>query len=1571
MKSNVRYLSVVLVAAMAFCLLIVAKGHEFKVANGTFSVKMKESGKPFPKAKITLTSTTVKQDDPDEPLRTIKLVTDDRGQANATLPAGQYAVTVSGKAHREEGLVLSFDEGQNAVTEISAKPDEESLEIYNNQQVYTPDEVPHIRVQGFLKDPKLTLKVFKLDAEKLAQTGRATSYLNSSSFNPDQGLLVNPVREETYLPKNIDAEGVFNDKIDLTGLKPGLYVCSVSGGIRTHQTFLNITHVGLVSVSGSNKSLFYTMDLVKGTPIQGARLIAYGAEKGQSDDGDSDQTGGKKIVEQATTGRDGLATMSKRQSSVIARYGEEIALVGVSQNYDNESLRMAFSTDRPVYRPGDTVQFRGVLRKIVDGSLKLPSKGEATVQIYDPANNLLESKQVAINQHGVFSGQFVSNPEAMPGSYRLNLITKDGQKEDHFGIAAYRKPEFKVEVVPDKQPRYRGDDITGVVQARYYFGAPLPGAKVMINVSRHRHWGYQAETESDDEESDADHSYGSPYYSTQLEGVTDEQGNYRFSVSTKDQPSEDDGDSALPIGYDADYQVDAYVTPISGREVNSAATVLVKQGSISLSSDGWLFGEVKKATDCHVTVTDSDGKPAAGLQVNLQQFSLRYSSRRMKREPIPGSTSATTNADGVVTFPITSDEPGSRLLVFSATDSMGHKVNETAEAYFEESGYVQTEEPTAGTLNVILDKRIYKPGESATLAITTDNPGGDAVLVIGADRLVSYKPLHLAGKVTKVNLPIQDSYAPNTAVTVVYVRNKQLMQDSGAIRLSSSSHDLKVTLTPDKQSVQPGDTVRYAVKTQDSAGHGVPAQLSLGVVDESVYAVEPDTRSIKRDFYPRVFNRLEVNYSFEEVYLDSGDKGEANVTVRKNFKDTAFWTPDVETDRNGNASVAVRLPDNLGQWRATAVAVTDDTKVGQQKVVITAAKDLMARVETGQVSVEGDEQQVTVTLTNATATDMVANVRVQAEGVQLTGFDNRQMTIKAHSDTPIVGSAKILSGVAQGVITVKAWTSAGPNDGVEQKVKIKPYGRDVRVAGGGSFVGDGSESFTLPDGMASSGRGLTIRLLPSVRASLAQAYRGLVQYPYGCVEQTTSTMLGTLLVTKLAESSGADLGKDLPNKEKAFDTGFHRLQRMQKSDGSFGWWEVDEPDMGMTGYVLHAMAVFRDQGIEPRYIIIQNAERAAAKMLVAPKGEYEHLIDRLTLAEGLAHWDQESVKKWLATVDLSKEGAAELGMGVLAGRASGYDSAKVAGWLKALKGRLFKQGQLAYWKPEGWLWGDHTTAIAFLALAASEPNAPEIKAIESYLLAAQRGDFWGDTWTTAYVIEAITKAQPAGTPWTGTQSVAVSVNGKSVGTLSVKPDEMLISNLEIHIPVSALRAGKNSIQLKTGAGIAMNYSYTADVVDSKSDLSKPAPAKGLTVWREYKRMVPRRNAQGEYELSEEATALTSAKQGETLRCILHVKGDAQRDFVMIEDPIPANLRVTERQLSQMDMYDERWMPYSMSLYDDRVNFFVRTLNAEQTFKYVVQVESTGTCTALPPSVRIMYDPDVYASGPETRFSASR
>src|SRR5438445_13241255 len=188
---------------------------------------------------------------------------------------------------------------------------------------------------------------------------------------------------------------------------------------------------------------------------------------------------------------------------------------------------------------------------------------------------------------------------------------------------------------------------------------------------------------------------------------------------------------------------------------------------------------------------------------------------------------------------------------------------------------------------------------------------------------------------------------------------------------------LKLDIVPNKKEFKPRDVASYTVLARNEDGSpAANTEISLGIVAEAIYSIQTDTAgNIKREFYGRRFDEVQtslaIHYTFtgyagekpadlaknKSAYQLADFKNEssyAEPTIRKEFKDTAFWQPDVVTGGDGKATVEFKLPDNLTTWRATARAVTADTRVGSTVQKTIARKDVIMRLEMRGFLIEGN-----------------------------------------------------------------------------------------------------------------------------------------------------------------------------------------------------------------------------------------------------------------------------------------------------------------------------------------------------------------------------------------------------------------------------------------------------------------------------------------------------------------------------------------------------------------------------------------------------------------------------------------
>ncbi|HAG09249.1 MAG TPA: hypothetical protein DCK87_06800, partial [Desulfotomaculum sp.] len=248
-----------------------------------------------------------------------------------------------------------------------------------------------------------------------------------------------------------------------------------------------------------------------------------------------------------------------------------------------------------------------------------------------------------------------------------------------------------------------------------------------------------------------------------------------------------------------------------------------------------------------------------------------------------------------------------------------------------------------------------------------------------------------------------------------------------------------MTVTPSKKNYEPGEVVTCRLKTVNAANKPVQAEVSLGVVDEAIYALRQDrTESIFDFFYAPQYNLVVTNYSFPEVYL-SGDKGApAAVAVRKKFVDTAYWRANIETDVKGEAKIIFKMPDTLTSWRFTGRACTLNTAVGEYATNVICTKNFLVRLQTPRLLVSEDKAVITALVHNYRPEKKQVTVTLKASGIKV--YDHLSRTVSV----PPAGVKQVtwrICPTRPGKASLTAYAACpGAKDAVEITLPVHPRG---------------------------------------------------------------------------------------------------------------------------------------------------------------------------------------------------------------------------------------------------------------------------------------------------------------------------------------------------------------------------------------------------------------------------------------------------------------------------------------------------------------------------------------------------
>ena len=362
----------------------------------------------------------------------------------------------------------------------------------------------------------------------------------------------------------------------------------------------------------------------------------------------------------------------------------------------------------------------------------------------------------------------------------------------------------------------------------------------------------------------------------------------------------------------------------------------------------------------------------------------------------------------------------------------------------------------------------------------------------------------------------------------------------------------------------PNDTTISTKQIESFLADGVMLNSS-----ETVEVTSNQYTSLLRTDSKSVYSKWLKN---DVAYITNGKQNQT-IKIRQNFNALATFAPSVVTDSNGKATVNIKLPDSLTRYRITAVAVTKSKQFGKAESNITAKKSLQVRPSAPRFMNFGDKIELPVVLQNQTDQPLTVDVGVRASNAALPNGSGKRITVPANDRVEIrfniaadkAGTARFQIGAVSGKladaaqIEIPVWTPATSE-------AFATYGT---TDANGAIV----QPILAPKDVFAEFGGLELTTSSTQLQELTDGYAYLLNYPFGCTEQTASRILA---IAALRDVSNAFEAKDLPSKEEVetrMTDGIALLQQLQHSDGGFSFWRTDDESFPyISVHAIHALA---------------------------------------------------------------------------------------------------------------------------------------------------------------------------------------------------------------------------------------------------------------------------------------------------------------------------------------------------------------------------------------------------------------
>jgi uncharacterized protein YfaS (alpha-2-macroglobulin family) len=832
-------------------------------------------------------------------------------------------------------------------------------------------------------------------------------------------------------------------------------------------------------------------------------------------------------------------------------------------------LRAYIFTDRGVYRPGDSIRLSLIARN-QDGGF--PDNHPVTVKFRNPKNQIMTEKILRQSRDGFYVCELKTQENDPTGEWSAELMV---------GASTFRK-EIKVEtVVPNRlkveigtdQERFAAEDkhLAIKVQSKYLFGTPASNLKTELAGS------LETRELSFDNYPDFTFSHEAiEYKAFHAEIATEELDSAGELESSWTLPDLE----AAPSGLAA--QITARVYEKGGRYTQTIKTVAVdpypRYVGLERPKLDYGYFQIPNRYETHVALVSPLGKPLSGSTLHYRLYKNErwwwWEYRDQETEKLKFKTNSTTElvASGTlisrklpVPLQIKIEEEGQYLLeVQDGTE--GH----TAGYFFFASVWGSSAKNKQEAAAVILkaDKEKYVSGETAVVTFPAPGQGRVLCTLERGNQVLKYwwENLDKSRKTCSVSVAITPDMVPNAYLSVSILQPHSQSKNDLPLRLygvlplrvenAGTKKELEIRM---RSELKPEQAFEVAVQSKDHK----PFQAVVAVVDVGLLDL---TNFQTPDPWAYFYQKLRLGVSTFDLYsqvigankddifrlfsIGGGESitGQMNPVEAKRFKPVALFQGPLASDANGLIQAKFTMPSYLGAVRVMVVAA-DKMSFGSASQTVPVRKELMVQPTLPRVLGPGESFYLPVDVITMKAGVGAVTVKVSAQGpVSVDGEAQKIMTMNQPANELAVFKMKTEAALGAATVRVEARSRLYASVSTTE-IAVRPSAPRISTTSEQMVEKDKTITVAIPnDGVLGSNEAtLSVRRLPNL--NFDHRLEWLVHYPYGCIEQTTSSVFPQLHLKAFLKGTKFD---------KAIDTninaGISRLKSFVTPSGGFAYW---------------------------------------------------------------------------------------------------------------------------------------------------------------------------------------------------------------------------------------------------------------------------------------------------------------------------------------------------------------------------------------------------------------------------------
>ena len=716
-----------------------------------------------------------------------------------------------------------------------------------------------------------------------------------------------------------------------------------------------------------------------------------------------------------------------------------------------------FFTDRAIYRPGQTVYFKGIILEKTGDKYEICTDTKTTVEFFDVNHQKISSLELVSNEYGSVNGTFVAPSGVLLGSMRI----KNESGSTHIYVEEYKRPKFEVTFLPVKGSYKLNEKISVIGIAKAYAGNVIDNAKVKFRVVREVRYPYYFWYRS-----------YLPSVSTEIKnGFLETNENGEFTVEFEAIPDKSIDKKNNPV---FDFSVYADVTDITSETHSSEKLISVSYKSLIINVD--IPKDIDKNKDNNFTISsknlNEEPEPATGklsiyklkqpdkifrnsnwnrpdvFIINKEEFYKNFPNdiyddenniRKWEKEKLAFQLDFDTEKDSILSISdLKNWDLGSYILEIKSKDIFGEEID--VKQYFSVfSADSKTIPCNSVNWMKVLKNKVLTGNNASVLFGTADKKINVLYEIIYRDTVKFREWRTLKNEQKKFEISVTKSLLGAFDVRFTFVKNNRSYQNKFTVTVPDPEQNLKITFNTFRNKILPGSKEEWKINISGNAGEKIAAELLTAMYDASLDAFRENnwffnihpanyynisnwnignsfrtqnsryfvkhrttTDSPVYQYYDQLnwfgfrvyggYNLRGASYGLDKgrpsspkeitvfSIVDNDVKIDAELVeesvveeksvedlkppppkpteikpeIRRNFNETAFFYPNLQTNKNGDIIIKFTAPESLTRWKFMGLAHSEDLKTGSFEKELVTQKELMVIPNPPRFFREGD-----------------------------------------------------------------------------------------------------------------------------------------------------------------------------------------------------------------------------------------------------------------------------------------------------------------------------------------------------------------------------------------------------------------------------------------------------------------------------------------------------------------------------------------------------------------------------------------------------------------------------------------